>query len=108
MLRVQHRVKAFEMRVPKRIFGPKRDEIKRDLRKLYNEELHKLHFSSHRVIKSRRMRRVGHVARMTIRGISAGFCWESQKETNHQEYVDVILRMKGKGKAIPVTGREGP
>jgi hypothetical protein len=57
---------VFENRVLRGIFGPKRDEVTGELRKLHNEELHDLYFSPIilRVIKSRRMRWVGHVARM--------------------------------------------
>jgi hypothetical protein len=57
---------VFENRVLRRIFGPKRAEVARDLRRLYNEELHNLYDSSNiiRVIKSRRMRWVGYVAHM--------------------------------------------
>jgi hypothetical protein len=57
---------VFENRVLRRIFGPKRDEVMGDRRKLHNEELHNLYFSPHiiRMIKSRRMRWAGHVARM--------------------------------------------
>jgi predicted small integral membrane protein len=49
-----------------RIFGPKRDEVTGEWRKLHNEELHDLYFSSSiiRIIKSMRMRWAGHVARM--------------------------------------------
>jgi hypothetical protein len=53
-------------RVLRRIFGPKRDEVTGEWRKLHNEELHNL-FSSPdiiRQIKSRRMKWAGHVARM--------------------------------------------
>jgi hypothetical protein len=66
MLREEHRLRMFENRVLRRIFGPKRDEITGDWRKLYNEELHGLYCSSSifRVIKARRMRWAGHVARM--------------------------------------------
>jgi hypothetical protein len=56
----------FENRVLRRIFGPKRDEVTGEWRKLHNEELHIL-YSSTNIIRqriSRRMRWVGHVARM--------------------------------------------
>jgi hypothetical protein len=57
---------VFENRVLRRIFGPKRDEVTGDWRRLHNEELNDLYSSPNiiRVIKSRRMRWVGHVARM--------------------------------------------
>jgi hypothetical protein len=53
-------------RVLRRIFGSKRDEMTREWRKLHNEELNDMYCSPHivRVIQSRRMRWVGHVARM--------------------------------------------
>jgi hypothetical protein len=49
---------VFEIRVLRRIFGPKRDEVTGDLRKLHNEELHNLYSSQNiiRTINSRRMR----------------------------------------------------
>jgi hypothetical protein len=55
-----------ENRVLRRIFGPKRDEVTGEGRKLHNEELHDLYSSPSliRVIKSRRMRWAGHVAQM--------------------------------------------
>jgi hypothetical protein len=57
---------VFENRVLRRIFGPKRDEVTGVRRKLYNEELRDLYSSPSiiRIIKSRRMRWAGHVARM--------------------------------------------
>jgi hypothetical protein len=56
---------VFENRVL-RIFGPKRDEVTREWRKLHYEELHDLYYSPSiiRVIKARRMRWAGHIARM--------------------------------------------
>jgi hypothetical protein len=58
----------FENRVL-RIFGPKRDEVTAEWRKLHNEELHDLYSSptTVRMIKSRRMRWAGHVARIVER-----------------------------------------
>jgi hypothetical protein len=57
---------VFENRVLRRIFGPKRDEVTGEWRKLHNDELRDLYSSSSiiRIIKSRRMRWEGHVARM--------------------------------------------
>jgi hypothetical protein len=65
-LREEHRLRVFENRVLRGIFGPKRDEVTGDWRKLHNGELHNLYSSPDviRQIKSRRMRWAGHVARM--------------------------------------------
>ena len=59
----------FENKVLRIIFGPKRDEVTRECRKLHNEELNDLYFSPNvvRVIKSRKMGWAGHVARMEER-----------------------------------------
>jgi hypothetical protein len=64
-LREEHRLRVFENRVLRRMFGPKREEDG-PWRKLHNDELHSLYSSPNivRVIKSRRMRWAGHVARM--------------------------------------------
>jgi hypothetical protein len=60
----EHRLRVFENRVLRRIFGPKRDEVTGEWRKLHNEELHNLYLSSNiiRQITSRRIRWAGHVA----------------------------------------------
>ena len=65
-LREEHRLRVFENMVLRRIFGPKRDEVTGDWRKLHNEEFNDLYCSPNivRVIKSRGMRWAGHVARM--------------------------------------------
>ena len=65
-LREEHRLRVFEKRVLRRIFGPKRDGVTGEWRKLHNEELNSLYCSPSIVwvIKWRRMRWAGHVARM--------------------------------------------
>jgi hypothetical protein len=62
----ERRLRVFENRVLRRVFGPKRDEVTGECRQLHNEELDDLYSSPNiiRVIKSRRMRRAGHVALM--------------------------------------------
>jgi hypothetical protein len=64
--RGEHRPRVFENRVLRRIFGPNRDEVTGEWRKLHNEKLHNLYSSPNiiRMIKSRRIRWAGHVARM--------------------------------------------
>jgi hypothetical protein len=82
ILREEHRLRVFENRVLRRIFGPNRDEVTEDWRKLHNEELHNL-YSSPNVIrmKSGRMRCAGNVARMGGPiGMHEGYWWEKQKE----------------------------
>ena len=88
-LREERRLRVFENRVPRRIFGPKRDEVTREWGRLHTEELNYLHSSPNivRVIKSRRMWLVGHVARMGEGTHTQGFgaetwrtktTWETQ------------------------------
>ena len=65
-MREERRLRVFENRVLRKVFEPKRDGVTGEWRKLHNEELNDLCFLPNivRVVKSRRMRWVGHVARM--------------------------------------------
>jgi hypothetical protein len=87
-LREEHRLRVSENSVLRRIFGPKREED-RSWRKLHNDELYSLYSSPNivRVIKSRRMRWVGRVARM---------------EQGRGVYSVFVRRPKGKR---PLTGK---
>ena len=64
-MREEHKQRVFENRVLRRIFGHKRDKVTGDWRKIHNEELNDLYYSTNiiRMIKSRRTRWAGHVAR---------------------------------------------
>jgi hypothetical protein len=72
-------------RVLRRIFGPKRDEVTGEWRKFNNEELRDLYSSPSviRIIKSRRMKWAGHVARKGGRGTRIDYWWESQRGKDH-------------------------
>jgi hypothetical protein len=78
---------VFENRGLRRMFGPKRDEVTGQCRKLQNGELDNLYSSPDifRQIKSRRMRWMGHVARMGEKEKCTRFGWESPKEKDHLE-----------------------
>jgi hypothetical protein len=82
ILREEHKLRVFEKRVLRRIFGPMRDEVTGGWRKLHNKELHNFYSSPSiiRMIKSRRMRWAKRVARRWRRGIRVRYWWERQKE----------------------------
>jgi hypothetical protein len=80
-LREKYRLRVFENRVLRRIFGPKRDEVTGGWRKLHSEGPHGLYYSPSvvRVIKARRMRWTGHVARMgEVRGVYNILVWRPE------------------------------
>jgi len=81
-LREDRKLRVFENMVLRRIFGPRRDEVTGEWKRLHNEELNDLYSSPNivRVIKSRRMRWAGHVARMGEERGCIGPCWGNRRE----------------------------
>ena len=75
----------FENKVLRRIFGPRRDEVTAERSRLHNEELNDLNSSPNvvRLIKSRRMRWAGHVARMGEERGCIGSWWGNRRESDH-------------------------
>jgi len=84
-LREERKLRVFENMVLRRIFGPRRDEVMGEWRRLHNEELNDLYASPNivRVIKSRRMRWAGHVAHMGEERGCIGSCWRNWRERDH-------------------------
>jgi hypothetical protein len=78
----EHRLRVFENRLLRRIFGPKRAKVTGGWRKLHNEELRYLYSSSNiiRMMKPRRMRWARYVARIGRRGMRINYWWESLRE----------------------------
>jgi len=89
--REERKLRVFENMVFRRIFGPRRDEVTGEWRRLHNEELNDLYSSPNlvRVIKSRRMRWAGHVARMMRRVGCIGCSWGNRREREHWGDLDV-------------------
>jgi hypothetical protein len=74
-----------EERVLRRIVGPRRDGTVGDWMKLHIEGLNNVYSTANiiRMIKARKMRWAGHVARIGRRGMHIGFGWESREERDH-------------------------
>ena len=86
---------VFENRVLRKIFGPTRDEVTGEWRRLHNEELNDL-YSSHnivRVMKSRKIRWAGHVARMDLERGCIGSWWGNRREGVHWGDLDLDGRI---------------
>jgi len=83
-LREERKLRVFQS-IVLRIFGPRRDEVTGEWKRLHNEELNDLYSSPNivRVTKSRRMRWAGHVARMGDERGCIGSCWGNRKERGH-------------------------
>jgi hypothetical protein len=75
ILREKHRLRVFGNRVLRRLFGQKRDKVTEGWRKLHNEEFQNLYSSPNiiRMIKCKRMKWAGHVARMGKREMHIGY-----------------------------------
>jgi hypothetical protein len=73
--------------LPDPVFAPKRDEVKGQRKRLHNEELYDVYSSPNiiRVIKSRRMRWAGHVARMGRIQMHTGFWWGNLRQSDGLE-----------------------
>ena len=86
-MREERRLKVYEKKVLRRIFGLKRDEVKGEWRKLQNKKLNDPYSSPNTawVIKSRIMRWVGHVARMGRGAVYTGFWWGNPRERDYLE-----------------------
>jgi hypothetical protein len=84
-LRKKHRLKVFESRMLRRIFGQKRDEVTGEWIKLHNEKLHNFRSfpSIIRMIKLRWMRWADHIAQMGRRRKNMGYLRGSQRERDH-------------------------
>ena len=81
------KLSVFENMVFRRIFGPRRDEVTGEWRRLHDKELNDLYSLPNIVwvIKSRRMRWAGHVARMGEERVCVGSWWGNQRERDHWE-----------------------
>ena len=106
-LQEEHRLRVFGNRVLRRIFGPRRDGVTGVWRKLHNEELNELYSSRNivRVIKSRRLRWAGHVARMeegrgvhkVLVGKSEGKRPLGRPRRRREDYLKMDLEEVGRG-----------
>jgi len=101
-LREERRLRVFENRVLRGIFGSKRDEVRGEWIKLHNGEFHDLYFSPSivRAIRSRGMRWEGHVVRMERGEVYTGVWWGNMRERDYLEDPDVDGRLISLGSGM--------
>ena len=93
-MREECRLRVFENRVLRRIFGPERDEVTREWRKLHNEDLNDLYFTPDiRIMKSIIMRWAGHVAPVGDRTGAHSVLFGKPVGKKHLEDLDVDGRI---------------
>jgi hypothetical protein len=100
VIRNKHRIREFDYRVLRKIFGHKRDEVTGKWRRLHDDDLHDLYFSSNiiRVIKSRGMRWARYVARMGGKPNTEFFLSKPERRRDlggHRPRGSIILKMDG-------------
>jgi hypothetical protein len=90
-LREEYRLRVFEDSMLRRIFGPKKYEVRGGWRILHNEDLHDLYSSPSisRMMKSMRIRSTRYVVRKGAKRNAIGFWWDRQKERDYEENQDV-------------------
>jgi hypothetical protein len=88
---LSHRLRIFESRVVRRLFGPKGQEVAGGWRRLHNKELHNLYTSPNiiKVIKSRRVSWAQYVARMGEMRNAYGILVGKPEGRDHSEYIDI-------------------
>jgi len=84
-LREERKLRVFENIVLRRLFGPRRDEVTEEWRRVHNEKLSDLYTSPNivLVIKSRRMKLGVHVARMGVESVCIESWWRNRRERDH-------------------------
>jgi hypothetical protein len=90
----ENRLRVFDNRALRGIFGPKRNEVRAGWRKLHIEESHILYSSPNiiKIIKTKRMGLAGNIARIGKKGMHTVFWYKSQTERDHWEDLDVSWR----------------
>jgi hypothetical protein len=89
------RLRFFQDKMLRKIFGPEKDEVNRERRRLYRKEIYDLYSSPYViwVTNSRRMRRAGHIAHMGDRIGANGFWWKNLGDREHSEDLGLYGRI---------------